>query len=361
MRCVKRGDQCSLVQPSIAAFASAPASATAAGTTPELTHTNQIAPKDMVFTLTDIQLFHRFTSVTCHYLANPNRSSPWLDEIPAMATKHPFLLHQTMALAAVDLSRDVVDCQDALTAYLELARHHHAKALAGLMPAITANAADLVAPVWACNSLFVPYYFSTAADVASLLFTPEPHPGPAEWMHPLRGGVTIWRSNEKVLLDGAMGVHLKPYQQNLQEASATGSCANPSEVVVLQMIGRLQLHEDMALEEDERRVMTDTFRTLRHCFRVSDRDDALAKKTASLTFCAVAPREFFEMLARQRKAPLVVMAFWCVLLHRAEKRNWWMVFKSDRLREMLVLIAELLGPQGRELISWPLEQVVGPS
>lgn len=278
-----------------------------------------------------------------------------------MSTKHRFLLHQIMALAAVDMTRDVAESQHTSTAYLELARHHHAKALAGLMPAITANTPDLVAPVWACNSLFVPYYFSTTADVASLLFTPEPHPGPAEWMLPLRGGVTIWKSNEKVLLDGAMGVHLKPYQQNLQEGMALIEPSNnPSEAFILQMIGQLQLHGDMAADrDDERRVMTETFRILRHCFRVSDRDGALTKKTASLTFCAVAPREFFEMLGRKKKGPLVVMAYWCVLLHRAEKGNWWMSFKGDILSEMLESITELLGAEGRELISWPLEQIKG--
>ncbi|KAJ4388717.1 hypothetical protein N0V93_006176 [Gnomoniopsis smithogilvyi] len=282
------------------------------GPAPELNAPDsQVVPGGDTFTLADIQLFHRFTSVTCHYLANPNESSPWLNEIPAMATKHLFLLHETMALAAVDMSRDVAESHDASTAYLELARHHHAKALSGLMPAITARAPGLVAPVWACNSLFVPYYFSTTADVASLLFTPEPHPGPAEWMLPLRGGVTIWKSNEKVLLDGEMGMHLKPYQQNLQEGLALlAPSTNPSETFILQMIEQLETHGDMATDGNEKCVMTETFGILRHCFRVSDRDDSLAKKTASLTFCAVAPREFFELLGKKRRAPLVVMAFW---------------------------------------------------
>lgn len=363
LRCVKRGDKCSLVTSNIAESSSTPDATT--GTIPDFVLSG--APQDAVFTLTDIQLFHRFTSVTCHYLANPNRSSPWLDEIPAMSTKHPFLLHEILALAAIDLSRNSAQSQSALTtstttSYLELARRHHAKALAGLMPAITSNSAALVAPVWACNSLFVPYYFATAADTLSLLCTPEPHPGPAEWMLPLRGGVTIWRSNEAALLGGAMGPHLRPYQQNLQEEAHAEPYKNPSDAVLLRMIGQLQLAGGAAEadEGEERRVMTETFRVLRHCFRISDRDDALAKKTASLTFCATVPKEFFVMLAGKRTRPLVVMAFWCVLLHRAEEGNWWMSFKSDRLKDMLDLIDEILGLEGRELIVWPLEQIIGP-
>lgn len=274
-----------------------------------------------------------------------------------------------MALAAVDLSREIPSAATTATDYLSLARHHHAAALAGLMPAITSRSPELVAPVWACNSLFVPYYFATAPadDPASLLYSPEPNPGPAEWMLPLRGGVTIWKANEDVLLGGAMGLHLRPYQQNLQAGFAEGSEGNsPSEGVLARIVE--QLSERSVLERgegkredaDEELVTAEAFRLLRHCFRVSDRDDALAKKTASLTFCATAPGLFFEMLARKRTGSLVVMAFWCVLLHRAEKGNWWMSFKSDRLKDLLGFIADMLGPKRRELIVWPLEQVLGP-
>ncbi|CAN8095510.1 unnamed protein product [Discula destructiva] len=362
LRCVKRGDKCSLVSSSSSSAESSftPASSNEIGS--ESSAGPHAAPQDEVFTLIDIQLFQRFTSVTCQYLANPNRASPWLDKIPAMSTKHPFLLHEMMALAAVDLSRDTAQSQAASKSYLDLARRHHAKALAGLMPAVTSNSAALVAPVWACNSLFVPYYFATADDAAMLLFTPEPHAGPAEWMLPLRGAVTIWKSNESVLLGGAMGPHLKPYLQNLQESAAADEPhMNPSDPVVMRMIGQLQLVEgDDDLTGDERRVMAEAFELLRHFFRLSDRDDALAKKTASLTCCATFPSDFFVMLARKKTTALVVMAFWCVLLHRAEKGNWWMNIGSDRLKDMLGVIADMLGPEGRKMIVWPLEQIMGP-
>lgn len=289
--------------------------------------------------------------MTCHYLANPNKPSSWVDEIPALSIKYPFLLHEVMALAAVDLSRDAAQPDSAATAYLEAAWHHHAKALTGLMPAITSASAALVAPVWACTALFVPYYVATTADASALLFTREPNPGPAEWMLPLRGGVTLWRSHTEVLLGGAMGPHLKPYQQDLDEIHVVDPEANPSDATVMRMMGELQMYEgETAVESDEgdeRRVMTETFKLLRHCFRLSDRDDALAKNTASLTFCATVPAELFVMLARKRPAPLVVMAFWCVLLHRAEKGiRRSMSFERDRVKEMLGLIAGMLWSKG---------------
>lgn len=121
MRCVKRGDKCSLITSSIAEASSTPIpipfstteSSSNPPSIPESIPVLSATREDEAFTLTNIELFHRFTSVTCHHLVNPNRSSPWLDEIPAMSTKHPFLLHEIMALAAIDLSRDTAQSHSA--------------------------------------------------------------------------------------------------------------------------------------------------------------------------------------------------------------------------------------------------------
>lgn len=76
--------------------------------------------------------------------------------VPSLAVKHPFLLHKVMAVAAVDLGTGAEDDMTTFH-YLELARFHHAKGLTGLMKVIAAPTAELIAPAWACNSLFVPY------------------------------------------------------------------------------------------------------------------------------------------------------------------------------------------------------------
>lgn len=369
LRCVKRGEECSLLASSVPE-APPPANSSVAGRSVKV----RGSQNDEAFTIADIKLFHHFTTTTCHLLANPHSTSPWLDRIPALALDHPFLLHEVMAVAAVELSHNDDD-DDATTAatrlgagpggYLELARLHHARALAGLMPAITSQSTDLVAPVWACNSLFVPYYFATAVDVGSLLFTARP-PGPAEWMLPLRGGVTLFKTHEDVLLNGLLGLHLRPYQDRCREGEEAVS-SNLSESNVMQMIGQLRLHGEMTAEEGkeveeqeqeqehERTVMTQVFQLLRQCFAISDRGDAMGRKTACLTFCAMAPGEFFELLGRKRRAAWVVMAFWCLLLHRAEQGNWWLGFR--KVRDLMEYIVKLLGPEAAELIRWPVEEM----
>lgn len=367
MRCERRGDKCSLVSPS------------------NTTRSDALLPASKrgdrggddggdALTLTDLKLFHHFTTTTCHYMAAPHATSPWLDAIPTMALDHPFLLHELMAVAAVDLASAATSAGES-RAHLELARRHHARSLAGLTPAITSRRADLVQPVWACNSLFVPYYFATTSDAASLLFTADP-PGPAEWMLPLRGAVTLFRTHEAALLSGPVGVHLRPYRDRCREADlgkgrgdgdgdedgdgdgdAETRRSGASEAPLERVIARLQQSEYLSLAEEERPAMAGALLRLRQCFAISDRGDAMGKKTAALTFCAMAPGEFFASLGRRAPAALVVMALWCLLLHRAEQGRWWLHVNFKQVPELLGCLHSLLSPEVRNFISWPVEEI----
>lgn len=367
MRCVRRGDKCSLVSASTSRSDASSSVSSTSSTSPRSAAEPWHSKKDDAFTLTDLKLFHHFTTTTCHYMAAPNGHSLWLDALPALALEHPFLLHELMALAAVDLSSALsATSEEESKAYLELARRHHARGLAGLMPAITSQSADLVTPVWACNALLTPYYFTTASDPASLLFNSDP-PGPAEWMLPLRGSVTLFRTHEAVLLSGLAGTSLRPYRERCLEGRRAIP-HNASEGPIAHMIARLQQRwpdddddsgATVVVTEEERPAMTGALNLLRECFATSDQGDALGRKTASLTFCAMAPGSFFELLGRRRPAALVVMAFWCLLLHRANQQGrWWLhVNQFNKVRDLLGHIHGLLAPEARDLISWPVQEI----
>lgn len=241
--------------------------------------------KDDIFTLTDLKLFHHFTNKTCRYMANPVESSPWFEALPALALEHSFLLHELMALAAVDLSgalslssvSSASISEEETRTHLELASRHHAQALAGLMPAIASRSADLVAPVWACNSLLVPYYFSTASDAASLLFATDP-PGPAAWMLPLRGSVALFQTHEATLLSGPTGAHLRPYQKSVS-VGKRAMPHNASDSHVARMMARLlapertgdRADEDViVVPEEDKPALAGALKLLREGFATSD-------------------------------------------------------------------------------------------
>lgn len=360
-RCVKRGEKCSftaIVTPSATSEASL---ATGSGGSDVSSSQPQqsLGQDDTLFTLADIRLFHHFSTVTCRYLANPNLTSPWLDYIPKLATKHTFLMQEMMAVAALDVSISVVSSDAEVTANLELARQHHAQGIAGLRAAISSHSAELVEAIWACNALLVPYYFGSTADVSSLLFR-EDSAEPAEWITAIRGAAMLYRQYEQVLLSGPMKVHIQPYQTRIRFGGVIPPKENPSGIHVENMTKRLQAYlESQAAATDTEtgklEVMAQVFKFLRDCFQISDRGDLLSKKTASLTFVAIMPQTFFEMMGRKDQVAMVIMAFWCVLLDRAEGANWWMQFR--KVRNMLQFIADILEPEMRALIQWPLDEL----
>lgn len=164
----------------------------------------------------------------------------------------------------------------------------------------------------------------------------------------LRGGRAIFKLHEDGLLKGPWSTHLKPYIDRCRDPN---NGHNPSEENILRMMRQLETHGQMTDEEVS--IMTETFAVTRQCFAIPDRGDMLGRKCVSLVFCVNVPEGLFPLLAQKRKAVLVVMAHWCVLLHRVQQGKWWL--SSKRVREMLGFLAGLLGPESRGLIQWPLD------
>lgn len=313
--------------------------------TPPSTASHQTKHQDDSFSMVDFELFNHFTTSTARVIANdPVESSPWLTTMPTLATRHPFLLHEILAVAAIDLS--VLKSEDSAR-YLELGREHHAKALRQLMPALTLNSADLVAPVYACNSLFVSYYFASTPDVASLLFNDDP-PGPAQWMVPIRGCVTMFNCYRKTLQKGP----LAPFLASYTRLSPDKDKCHLSD----QYLDNLQA--ELRLPAAEQEVIAGALELLRRCFMLSDEArDTMGYKTAALIFPSTVALEFLVMLGQKRQPALAVMAFWCVLLSRVDQGKWWLN-RPHRVKDMLDVIRSFLDAESLDLIRWPIQVIV---
>ncbi len=81
-----------------------------------------------------------------------------------------------------------------------------------------------------------------------------------------------------------------------------------------------------------------------------------AVNLSALTFAANVSNEFLDRLGHKRQAALVVMAFWCVLMHRVPNMGW---YQNAKAKEMLAVLEGLLTQENLDLISWPLQQIQG--
>ncbi|OTB13676.1 hypothetical protein K445DRAFT_319893 [Daldinia sp. EC12] len=332
--CAKRQLPCSLVPASLPGSARRSESGT-----PEVVVRFYEEPS---FTFTDFGLFQHFIKSTSIAQADDGASiAVWRETIPDLATQHPYLLHEVLAVAALHVRSTNPEQAKILE---RIATEHQARAIPLFREALAASSAETALPLFACSCLFVPYHFAAAKDAISLLFNEESG-SLAEWLVLIHGtaavtmehGATIMRSPLRALL----GNLANPKPEELSEG--------PTDARLL------GLREKLPIAEEHKEAYDQIMYKLRLSYYLSDRaDTALNRKNAALRFPPFMNHgQIGEDLAARHPAPLILMAFWCVLLHRVEDR-WWL---KERVKPLLMKIEELVPQEYRYLITWPMEEV----
>ena len=299
---------------------------------------------DDTFRIDDFALFHHFTTVTAHIIATDDiEASPWRNIVPGLATKHPYLLHAILAVAAVHLGVLNPDKPH----YQQVAAEHQAKSIVLFKTALSNHSSDSAAPLFSTSALFSSFYFATSRDPASLLFSTDP-PGPPVWVLPSRGSAAIFLQHKDSLANGPMGGMLHGYLDMRPEPGP-----NPSDRYLT------ELQERLKVPPEEETVMKSALKELRACFAISDGGGTIRRKVGALRYLSAVQFEFLEMLGEKRQRPLILMAFWCVLLHRLDSR-WWL-HRPALAQEILGVIKTLLTTESLELIQWPIQVMDSPS
>lgn len=267
-----------------------------------------------------------------------------------MAPRYPYLLHEILALAAIHLRclrpDDAVD-------YQQVAREHHNTALSGFRDALGSPNGLAEAPaLFACSALIVNFYFTDAKDPASLLFRHDP-PGPPDWMFPIRGCKALLQQFPGGLRSGPMGDMLKSYMGPWPHGVEPFPFVASESDEQVQLLGK-RLSE--LVSPDELAIAAPIVFELRRSFTISEQGRGIARKSAALAFPANLPAEFLDELSvRKRPYALVIMAFWCVLLNRIE-RKWWLR-GGCIVKDMLGVIESVIPPEYKALIQWPIDEV----
>ncbi|KAK6954736.1 hypothetical protein Daesc_004705 [Daldinia eschscholtzii] len=332
--CAKRQLPCSLVPASLPGSACRSESGT-----PEVVVRFYEEPS---FTFADFGLFQHFIKSTSIAQADDSASiAVWRETIPDLATQHPYLLHEVLAVAALHVRSTSPEQARVLE---RIATEHQARAIPLFREALAASSAETALPLFACSCLFIPYHFAAAKDAISLLFNEESG-SLAEWLVLIHGtaavtmehGATIMRSPLRALL----GNLANPKPEELSEG--------PTDARLL------ELREKLPIAEEHKEAYDQIMYKLRVSYYLSDRaDTALNRKNAALRFPPFMNHgQIGEDLAAWHPAPLILMAFWCVLLHRVEDR-WWL---KERVKPLLMKIEELVPQEYRHLITWPMEEI----
>ncbi|OTA67863.1 hypothetical protein K449DRAFT_388662 [Hypoxylon sp. EC38] len=334
--CVKRNLPCSL----------APTPPPSQGnernsTTPDVLSRPHEAPS---FSFTDFRLYRHFITSTAIAQADDSASvSVWREVVADLATQYPYLLHEILAISALHLRTTVPSEQ---CAFLErAAQEHQANAISLFRGALASMSVETAPALFACSCLFIPYHFAAAKDPSSLLFNEETG-ALAEWLVLIQGCAAITMEHNATLMRSSLRALLgNLYTPKLEDLSS-----GPTDARLIDLSSKLPIaHGYKECRESYERTIV----RLRVCFYLSDRaDSSIDRKNAALRFPPLMDPHFREDLAAKLTAALIVMAYWCVLLHRVEDR-WWL---KERVQPLLLQIEELVPLEYRSLMEWPMKE-----
>ena len=334
--CAKRAQRCSLEDEAEAAKASQ-------------SQARESPPEGHIFIGDDNDaLFRHYVESTAYCITSTStqaRKSPFIFTVPELAPHHPYLMHELLAITALHL--DHLHPHEG-NKYLKTAAEHQSQALNLFRAALQDPPAEAVVPIWLCSALLVNYYFALPTDPASLLFNSDV-PRPPEWMILMRGTSLIFRQHYDALSSHpVIREYIKPYAEPLQRYSPTMDFPDRSTLV--------SIYDKLVVPPEDQERYSTTLTELTRCFWVSSLGDPESLKSAPITFAANVPVEFLSRLALKHQPALVVMAYWCVLMHRVPYFGW---YKNAKAKELLAVLKGDLAPEYLELIRWPIQEIEG--
>ncbi|KAI1135732.1 hypothetical protein F5Y05DRAFT_169924 [Hypoxylon sp. FL0543] len=299
---------------------------------------------DLSFAFDDFSLFRHFTQNTALAQGDDEASvEVFRGPVADLATKHPYLLHEVSAVAALHLR--AVSPPEQAEALTRAAEEHQAKAIPLFREALASMTAETALPLFACSCLFIPYHAAAAKDASELLFNKETG-DVAEWMTLVHGCAAIMIQHAVTIFQSP----LLPLLGNLYTPKVEDLPAGPNDARLVELSSKLPVvHEHKECKEAYECTMV----KLRVCFYISDRaDKSMDRKNAAFRFPPLMDPHFREDLAARLPPALIIMAHWCVLLNRVDDR-WWL---RNRVKPLLLFLAGLVPPEHKWLLEWPLKE-----
>ncbi|KAK1992020.1 fungal Zn binuclear cluster domain-containing protein [Colletotrichum falcatum] len=304
--------------------------------------------------ISDLELMHHYTSVSYQTFSHSSVGQKALQyDVPREALSYPFLLHQILAFSAYHLAYLQPECRHA---YLMQAAQHQNDAINGMRGTLlgTISSAN-------CHALFATSIFLTLSAFATYPSYEKHNPS----FSPVDSILDIF-----TLTDG-MSVILRASDQDLRKGplreifihGAGDATPTTVEASLQPLFDRLpdlgtRLAEVGLLEHEEKYTIINAIVALSKCIaKVS----AVNAMSAPVEFRAVflwpimTSADYLDSLRRRQPAALVVLAYYCVIIHLAEPFCW---FLDGWTGSLMSVVSELLaGTPWAQLVMWPMEVI----
>ncbi|KAH9227400.1 hypothetical protein K456DRAFT_58214 [Colletotrichum gloeosporioides 23] len=300
--------------------------------------------------LSDLELLHQYLTSTCKATSQlPEVTAHIQTTIPRLAQDHPFLMRGILAKAAIHLSWLQPNRKGH---YAALASNHHGlglpdfrAALQNMNPdncdALISYSKGLVWCAFAWHESFSTntQAVSSVGNVSWLL----------EWFNLLRGSCLIVEASRRWTTNCLYA--LPPALDDITEfCSSVDGCR----------ISALKLRLFSTPLSPTCEAVTSALAALEYSFALASMRHHNTPFRNAINYWGGALRnDYITLLQEKEPWALIVLAHFCVLVHRSETR-WIMKGHGARL---LQSISDRLDVQWHEYLQWPLEEIMvhGPS
>ncbi|KAE8371817.1 hypothetical protein BDV26DRAFT_275302 [Aspergillus bertholletiae] len=288
----------------------------------------------------DLELLHHYTTSTAYtFSLHPLLQTFWRVEVPRIGFTAPYTLRAILAIAALHLA---VLCPERRQFYVTQANTHHEAALKLATPEMANIGPDNSAPLFLLSALSS--FISCAKPLKLGNFFLLEDNNIADWLLLIRGTGTILDFADESLKTGPLAsmFAVRDQHQNFQ------TCRRHH---ILEELRQLILDEaqDQSMVHLYIGTLDEMNRSFIMCFEYH-----LRLETADVfVWLMRVPYDFLVLLKNYEPLALVILAYFCVLLHQLE----WMWCIKGWSTHLLSQIYDQLSPTHRVWIRWPIEQI----
>ena len=294
--------------------------------------------------MVDFELFHHFITVTCFTLSDRQASHElWRINAPQVAFQHDCLMRGILAISALHLGELKPERKDY---YAHLAGRQQDAALSAFRPIMSDTNETNCDAFFGLSSLIVVYGFAAPKASDSLGLFSYSGDDSDEWLPLIRGVnsiiLNVWPYVKRGRLSGLLHDHQ-------QEPPQTDLPAVLQEQL-------LNLEDLCAVSDGQEAIAAykQALEALQICFiRMNNRPMYECEVSIAFLWPVMIPQDYISLLNARKPAALIILAYYCIILHHLDY-YWWMQGWASHILEN---IQHELGDDLRSWIQWPISAV----
>lgn len=312
---------------------------------PDLVSTKKTTDLDVV----NLQLLHYFTTVVALDLCdrdNGDYLALWQTHAVNLGFKHDFLLRGILAVAAYHLGFYTPERKAELHL---VAFNHQTLALTSFQETLADVNDSNCHALFAFSCLIIVMAFASNTKAKPSDFNSEV----LQWFYLLRGASIVLHMHSEAI----KGSFLKPLLDEMSHSETTPPHTIPhsDRITDLFRICNVSNH-DRETSQAYTMAISSLLSTFTQASICKERGEGTI--LAGFVWPIMLPPRFVDLLSEKQPEALVILAYYCVIVHWSETGGFDMWFLQGWGRYMFETVSDLLSESWHEHLAWPREMIM---